>query len=113
MSAFQGRRFPGPPSAEAVETPCIGICNMDRTRGICRGCGRLNSSVATFAAITGTKARSAAITNQAGKYPENHIAARPASQTPAATAKNRARAPSPPTQDGAAVIRNPAMAALA
>ncbi|MCB1481867.1 MAG: DUF1289 domain-containing protein [Rhodobiaceae bacterium] len=46
MSAFQGRRFPGPPSAEAVETPCIGICNMDRTRGICRGCGRTIDEIA-------------------------------------------------------------------
>ena len=46
MSAFQGRRFPAPPKAEAVETPCIGTCNMDRTRGLCRGCGRTIDEIA-------------------------------------------------------------------
>ncbi|MCB1473537.1 MAG: DUF1289 domain-containing protein [Rhodobiaceae bacterium] len=46
MSAYPGRRFPAPASAEAVETPCIGICNMDRARGICQGCGRTIDEIA-------------------------------------------------------------------
>lgn len=46
MSAFQGRRFPAPAAAEAVETPCIGVCNMDRARRICRGCGRTIDEIA-------------------------------------------------------------------
>lgn len=52
MSAFQGRRFPAPSRAEAVESPCINVCNMDRARGICRGCGRTIDEIAGWTQIS-------------------------------------------------------------
>ncbi|MCB1478741.1 MAG: DUF1289 domain-containing protein [Tepidamorphaceae bacterium] len=52
MSAFQGRRFPSPLRAEAVETPCIDVCNMDRARGMCRGCGRTIDEIAGWTQLS-------------------------------------------------------------
>ncbi len=31
-----------------VETPCIGICEIDRARAICRGCGRTLAEIGAW-----------------------------------------------------------------
>ena len=38
---------PHPPAA-AVASPCIGICDMDRRTGLCRGCARTIGEIAEW-----------------------------------------------------------------
>jgi hypothetical protein len=34
-----------------IETPCVGICHVDRTSGLCRGCGRTLPEIARWSRL--------------------------------------------------------------
>ncbi|MGE0767149.1 MAG: DUF1289 domain-containing protein [Hyphomicrobiaceae bacterium] len=35
-----------------IETPCIGICNLDATSGFCTGCGRTMNEIASWSRLS-------------------------------------------------------------
>jgi predicted Fe-S protein YdhL (DUF1289 family) len=35
-----------------IESPCIGVCTIDRTRDICKGCGRTVPEIAGWTRMT-------------------------------------------------------------
>jgi len=40
-----------------IETPCIGICNLDATSGLCTGCGRSLDEIASWSRLTSEQRR--------------------------------------------------------
>ena len=38
--------------AVVIESPCVGICTIDRTRDLCTGCGRTLREIAGWTAMT-------------------------------------------------------------
>jgi len=40
-----------------METPCVDVCEIDRTTGLCRGCGRTVAEIAGWASMTGAERR--------------------------------------------------------
>lgn len=38
--------------ASVLDTPCIGVCEMDTQRGLCLGCGRTLVEIARWAGFT-------------------------------------------------------------
>lgn len=40
-----------------METPCAEICEIDRTTGLCRGCGRTLAEISTWASLTTAERR--------------------------------------------------------
>lgn len=40
-----------------IETPCIGICNLDAASGLCTGCGRTLEEIASWSRISPEKRR--------------------------------------------------------
>ena len=57
MSADTGKPFPDPAQAEAVETPCIGVCVMDWDHDICSGCGRTLEEIGDWALMSPAERR--------------------------------------------------------
>jgi predicted Fe-S protein YdhL (DUF1289 family) len=41
----------------AVDTPCIKICTLDRTSGLCLGCGRTADEIARWLAFSADERR--------------------------------------------------------
>ncbi|MGD9803897.1 MAG: DUF1289 domain-containing protein [Hyphomicrobiaceae bacterium] len=35
-----------------IETPCIGVCNLDAASGICTGCGRTLEEIASWSRLS-------------------------------------------------------------
>ena len=40
-----------------IETPCIGICNLDQASGLCQGCGRTLGEITGWAGFTAAERR--------------------------------------------------------
>jgi predicted Fe-S protein YdhL (DUF1289 family) len=40
-----------------METPCVDICEIDRTSGLCRGCGRTIDEIANWASMSSAERR--------------------------------------------------------
>lgn len=40
-----------------METPCINICVIDSGSGLCEGCGRTMTEIASWASLTATERR--------------------------------------------------------
>jgi len=40
-----------------LETPCVGVCNLDRTSGLCTGCGRTLEEIARWSRLTPVERR--------------------------------------------------------
>ena len=57
MSADTGRAFPDPARAEAIQSPCIGVCAMDWDRDICTGCGRTLEEIGDWAVMSADERR--------------------------------------------------------
>jgi len=44
-------------SAGALPSPCVNVCRMDATRGLCEGCARTLDEIAGWAAMSETDKR--------------------------------------------------------
>jgi predicted Fe-S protein YdhL (DUF1289 family) len=40
-----------------LETPCVEICEIDRTTGLCRGCGRTIAEISSWVSLTSAERR--------------------------------------------------------
>lgn len=40
-----------------METPCVGICEIDRAVGLCRGCARTVAEIASWSRLTDAERR--------------------------------------------------------
>lgn len=40
-----------------IDTPCIQVCSMDESRGMCIGCGRTRAEIARWGVITPAERR--------------------------------------------------------
>jgi predicted Fe-S protein YdhL (DUF1289 family) len=40
------------PTGSLIESPCIGVCTIDRTRDLCKGCGRTVPEIAGWTRMT-------------------------------------------------------------
>lgn len=40
-----------------IESPCVKICVMDATTGLCTGCGRTRNEIAVWSSITSAERR--------------------------------------------------------
>lgn len=44
--------------AAAIETPCINVCSIDLSTGLCAGCGRTRGEIAAWSSISHEQRRS-------------------------------------------------------
>ena len=42
-------------SPEEINSPCVGVCEMDRPTGLCKGCGRTMEEIATWWMLSAEK----------------------------------------------------------
>jgi predicted Fe-S protein YdhL (DUF1289 family) len=40
-----------------IESPCVNICDIDRTTGLCCGCGRTLAEIASWASLSSSERR--------------------------------------------------------
>jgi predicted Fe-S protein YdhL (DUF1289 family) len=50
-----------------METPCVGVCEIDRTVGLCRGCARTVAEIASWSRLTDAERRRIMVTLAARK----------------------------------------------
>lgn len=45
------------PAPPPIETPCVQICQIEETTGLCRGCGRSRGEIARWSSFTSAERR--------------------------------------------------------
>jgi uncharacterized protein len=52
-----GRAGTDEPAGARMESPCVDVCEIDRTTGLCLGCRRTIGEIATWSSMTSAERR--------------------------------------------------------